>query len=94
MSLCRIKLVKCVPKYFKLNSELTKSHLKIFIFTHVLNKKIQTDIYLLMECSENWNFLKPKKVVENLSIKTFLCLHNMQNTFLNTTKSNLVLLNY
>lgn len=51
----------------KLNSQFTKTHPNIFIFTHVLNTKIQTDAYIhinginINTISKNSAFNKKKK---------------------------------
>jgi hypothetical protein len=63
----------CESFHSKLNSQFTKGHLNIFIFTHVLNQKIQTDSYIhinginIQKTNKNSAFNKKKQCIENLS---------------------------
>ncbi|KAE9542314.1 hypothetical protein AGLY_003441 [Aphis glycines] len=63
----------CESFHSKLNSQFTKAHPNIFIFTHVLNKKIQTDTYIhinginIEKNSKNSAFKKKQQSIKNLS---------------------------
>ncbi|XP_016657607.1 uncharacterized protein LOC107882945 [Acyrthosiphon pisum] len=63
----------CESYHSKFNSQFTKAHPNIFIFTHVLNTKIQTDTYMLINginintISKNSAFNKKKQNIKNLS---------------------------
>lgn len=76
----RIVKAECITNgyesfHFKLNPEFTKSHSNIFIFTYVLNIKIQIDSYILIN---GINTLKKSKII---TFKNKKC-----STFINGTK--------
>lgn len=58
----------CESFHTKLNSLFTKSHPNIYLFTNMLNTKIQTDTYIILrsinkqKLSKNIIYLKQKKI--------------------------------
>jgi len=62
----------CESFHSKLNTQFTKAHPNIFLFSHVLNLKIQTDSYIIIrslnnnKISKNKNYEKKKIYIANI----------------------------